>query len=129
MPIVAYRPLISRLQEEFAERLNPSNRKLRGSDQTSFDQSFIKRHRTANCVSDWIELSRELEKELIESIPSAEANEAIILLLRSESPTVANAALENPSDAVKELARQHLKEFTEAGDPFSQAILEGREIP
>ena len=129
MPIVAYRPLISRLQEEFAERLNPSIRKLRGTDQTSFDQRFIERHRAAKSVSDLVELSREIEKKLIEFLPSAEANEAIILLLRSESPTVAIAALENHSDAVKELARQHLKEFAEAGDPFSQAILEGREIP
>jgi hypothetical protein len=31
--------------------------------------------------------------------------------------------------AVRDLARRHLEEFAEAGDPFSQAILEGRPIP
>jgi len=39
------------------------------------------------------------------------------------------AALKNPSDEVRELAMTHLREFAAAGDPFSQAILEGREIP
>jgi hypothetical protein len=42
---------------------------------------------------------------------------------------VLQAALENPSAEVHELAMTHLREFAEAGDPFSQAILEGREIP
>lgn len=39
------------------------------------------------------------------------------------------AAQENPLEEVRELARTHLREFAAAGDPFSQAILEGREIP
>jgi hypothetical protein len=38
-------------------------------------------------------------------------------------------ALQNPSPEVRELAMTHLREFAAAGDPFSQAILEGRELP
>lgn len=35
----------------------------------------------------------------------------------------------NPSPEVRELAMTHLREFAAAGDPFSLAILEGRELP
>lgn len=124
-----YRPSISRLQEEFLERQNIVPKRLRISDQTSFDQGFSERHQGANSVSDWIGLSRDFEKELIDFLPSAEPDEAIILLLRSPSPAIAKSALTNPSRSVQALALQHLHEFAEAGDPFSKAILEGRETP
>jgi hypothetical protein len=44
-------------------------------------------------------------------------------------PRIAQASLENPYPEVRELAMSHLREFAAAGDPFSLAILEGREIP
>ena len=51
------------------------------------------------------------------------------MLKRYSEWQVLRAALANPAPVVRELAMQHLREFAEAGDPFSLAILEGREIP
>jgi hypothetical protein len=62
-------------------------------------------------------------------LPIATLEEATAMLDRFSEWQVLQAALENPSVEVKALAHQHLREFAEAGDPFSQAILEGREIP
>jgi hypothetical protein len=56
-------------------------------------------------------------------------DEARIRLDRFSEWEVLVEALKNPSNEVKELAMAHLKEFAAAGDPFSQAILEGRELP
>jgi hypothetical protein len=62
-------------------------------------------------------------------LPIASFEEASELLERYSEWQILQSALENPSEAVKDLAIQHLREFAEAGDPFSLAILEGREIP
>ena len=62
-------------------------------------------------------------------LPLANFDEAREMLGRYSDWQVRVAALENPDAGVRELAMTHLREFASAGDPFSQAILEGREIP
>jgi hypothetical protein len=62
-------------------------------------------------------------------LPAATPAEASAMLARYSEWQVLQAALENPSPEVRELAMSHLREFAAAGDPFSLAILEGREIP
>jgi len=62
-------------------------------------------------------------------LPLANLEDAQEMLGRYSEWQVLVAALENPSDEVRELAMTHLREFAAAGDPFSQAILAGREIP
>ncbi len=62
-------------------------------------------------------------------LPTASLEEATALLDRYSEWQVLLPALENPSPEVRELAMTHLREFAAAGDPFSLAILEGRELP
>ena len=62
-------------------------------------------------------------------LPHASLEEATAMLTRYSEWQVLVAALENPTQEVRELAMTHLREFAAAGDPFSQAILEGRELP
>ena len=62
-------------------------------------------------------------------LPAASLVEAQAMLERYSEWQVLTAALENPLSEVRELAMTHLREFAAAGDPFSQAILEGRELP
>ncbi len=62
-------------------------------------------------------------------LPVASLEEARAMLGRYSEWQVLVPALENPSPDVRELAMIHLREFAAAGDPFSQAILEGRELP
>ena len=62
-------------------------------------------------------------------LPAASLAEAQAMLERYSEWQVLTAALENPLSGVRELAMNHLREFAAAGDPFSQAILEGRELP
>ena len=62
-------------------------------------------------------------------LPAASLAEAQAMLERYSEWQVLTAALENPLSEVRELAMTHLREFAAAGDPFSQAILEGRELP
>ena len=62
-------------------------------------------------------------------LSSASLAEAQAMLERYSEWQVLTAALENPLSEVRELAMTHLREFAAAGDPFSQAILEGRELP
>jgi hypothetical protein len=61
--------------------------------------------------------------------PTASLEEAEAMLGRYSEWQVLVPALQNPSPEVRELAMTHLREFAAAGDPFSQAILEGRELP
>ena len=61
-------------------------------------------------------------------LPSVTVEEAQAMLGRYSEWQVLEAALTNPSPGVRELAMAHLREFAAAGDPFSLAILEGREI-
>lgn len=62
-------------------------------------------------------------------LPTASPDEATAMLGRYSEWQVLLAALENPSPEVRELAMTHLREFAAAGDPFSLAILEGRDLP
>ena len=62
-------------------------------------------------------------------LPSASFAEAQAMLGRYSEWQVLTVALANPLSEVRELAMIHLREFAAAGDPFSQAILEGRELP
>ena len=62
-------------------------------------------------------------------LPAASLAQAQAMLERYSEWQVLTAALENPLSEVRELAMTHLREFAAAGDPFSQAILEGRELP
>jgi hypothetical protein len=62
-------------------------------------------------------------------LPTASLEEAVAMLGRYSEWQVLLPALQNPSPGVRELAMTHLREFAAAGDPFSQAILEGRELP
>ncbi len=64
-----------------------------------------------------------------EQLPFASYEKAQAMLARYSEWQVLQAALLNPSPEVRELAMTHLREFAAAGDPFSLAILEGREIP
>ncbi|MGL5016630.1 MAG: hypothetical protein ACRDBP_00730 [Luteolibacter sp.] len=62
-------------------------------------------------------------------LPIASLEEAKAMLGRYSEWQVLLPAMQNPSPEVRELAMTHLREFAAAGDPFSQAILEGRELP
>jgi hypothetical protein len=62
-------------------------------------------------------------------LPTASLEEAEMMLGRYSEWQVLLPALQNPSPEVRELAMTHLREFAAAGDPFSLAILEGRELP
>lgn len=64
-----------------------------------------------------------------EQLPLASFETAQAMLARYSEWQVLQAALENPSPEVRDLAMSYLREFAAAGDPFSLAILEGREIP
>ncbi len=67
--------------------------------------------------------------EYLLKLPSATYEEAEFMLGRYAEWQVLEAALINPSPEVQELATGMLKEFAEAGDPFSKDILEGRKTP
>lgn len=62
-------------------------------------------------------------------LPAASFDEASAMLARFSQWDVLAAALKNPDSRVRDLAMEHLREFAAAGDPFSLAILEGREVP
>jgi len=68
-------------------------------------------------------------KDYLEKLPSATPEEAEFMLGRYAEWQVLESALTNPSPAVQALATEMLKEFAEAGDPFSKDILEGRKTP
>jgi hypothetical protein len=124
----SYRPSISRLQHDFVMRQNPNYRDPREITR-AFDEKFEPLRPEMTSLADDIARSNEIEETLVDYLPACEEEEGIELLKRSPSPRIAKAALENPSPEVRELAMRHLREFAAAGDPFSLAILEGREIP
>ena len=74
-------------------------------------------------------LENKVRAEYLEKLPKATVREAKERLERFCEPRVLEAALLNPSKEVQELALTYLQEFADAGDPFSQAILEGRGVP
>lgn len=62
-------------------------------------------------------------------LPVASLEEAEKMLGHYSEWQFLQAALENSLSQVQELAGTHLREFAAVGDPFSLAILEGRELP
>lgn len=80
-------------------------------------------------VRDIQHLESVVKADYQKRLPTATPEEAAAMLARYSEWQVLVAALENPHDAVRELAMTHLREFAATGDPFSLAILEGREIP
>jgi hypothetical protein len=124
----SYRPSISRLQQDFANRLSPNFRDPREITR-AFDEKFEPLRPETTSVANLLARAIEIEAAMVAYLPACEEDEGIELLRRSPSPRIAEAALENPSPEVRELAMSHLREFAAAGDPFSLAILEGREIP
>ena len=68
-------------------------------------------------------------KDYLSKLPTATPEEASFMLGRYAEWRVLQSALTNPSPEVQKLATGMLKEFAEAGDPFSKDILEGKEVP
>lgn len=62
-------------------------------------------------------------------LPSAPLDEVRYLLGRFVDWDVCRIALDNPSPEVRDFALQCLREMADEGDPFSQALLEDRQIP
>lgn len=65
----------------------------------------------------------------LKQLPTADPATARGLLDRFVDWRTCEAALNNPNPEVREMALKHLHEFAADGDPFSQALLEEREIP
>jgi hypothetical protein len=80
-------------------------------------------------LQDILYLESVVRADYKKRLPVASLEEARAMLGRYSEWQVLVPALENPSLDVRELAMTHLREFAAAGDPFSQAILEGRELP
>jgi len=70
-----------------------------------------------------------IHKRWSERLPVAEKDEALDLLNRFADWKTCKAALANPNPEVRNQAIIYLREFAADGDPFSQALLENREIP
>jgi hypothetical protein len=64
----------------------------------------------------------------IRLLPKADLSEARSLFERFVDWRTCEAALANPDPEVRALATSLLRELADEGDPFSQALLEGREI-
>ena len=80
-------------------------------------------------LQDILHLESVVRADYKKRLPTATVAEAAAMLGRYSEWQVLLAALENPWPEVRELAMSHLREFAAAGDPFSLAILEGRELP
>jgi hypothetical protein len=65
----------------------------------------------------------------IAQLPTADPATARSLLDRFVDWRTCQAALQNPNAQVREMALKYLHEFAADGDPFSQAVLEQREVP
>lgn len=78
---------------------------------------------------DILHLESVTRRRYIERLPGASLAEISEMLERFADWQVLRVALTHPDPAVCCLARGYLQEFADAGDPFSQAILAGREIP
>jgi len=80
-------------------------------------------------LQDILHLESVVRADYKKRLPSATPQEAAAMLERYSEWQVLQSALENPAPEVRELAMTHLREFAAAGDPFSLAILEGRDLP
>lgn len=77
--------------------------------------------------------SRHLEAVVRERyrkvVPTAPLDEVVRLFDRFLDWEVCRFALENPNPSVRDYAISCLKEMAAEGDPFSQALLDGRNVP
>ncbi|NJK93399.1 MAG: hypothetical protein HC904_17240 [Blastochloris sp.] len=80
-------------------------------------------------LQDILYLESVVRSEYKIRLPQASLEEAESMLGRYSEWQVLEAALKNPLNGLRALARRHLEEFAREGDPFSKAILEGRELP
>ena len=80
-------------------------------------------------AQDILFLEAKTRKRWIEVLPTATKEEAELLFARFVDWQTCQAAMSNPDPVVREMAIAYLREFATEGDPFSQAILDGREIP
>ncbi len=80
-------------------------------------------------LQDIMHLESVVRADYKKRLPIATLEEAKTMLERYSDWQVLVSALKNPSEQVRELAMTHLCGFAAAGDPFSQAIIEGRELP
>ena len=62
-------------------------------------------------------------------VPKWKKDEALNLLSRFADWKTCQSAQLNPNPEVRDQAITYLREFAADGDPFSQALLENREIP
>jgi hypothetical protein len=74
-------------------------------------------------------LESKVRKQWAERLPVAGLEEARGMLDRFADWRTCEAALLNPDPEVRNVALEILREFADAGDPFSKEILEGRPIP
>ncbi len=68
-------------------------------------------------------LEAKAEREYAKKIPSASEQEARTMLERFLTPKVAEAALQNSSETIRNLGTQFLEELAADGDPFAADIL------
>lgn len=71
-------------------------------------------------------LEAKAEREYLEKMPRASADEAVKMLERFLTPRVAELALQHPTEKVRSLAGQFLQELAEGGNPYARDILLSR---
>jgi hypothetical protein len=127
---------IFRRPNEFAEDAfdDVMSRCVRNADGTLLPDALdlaISKHLTGRDkdVGDIRFLESLIHKRWIDRLPAAEKDEALDLLNRFADWKTCESALSNPNPEVRDQAIIYLREFAADGDPFSQAILENREIP
>lgn len=69
-------------------------------------------------------LEAKAEREYLDRLPAAGADEAVSMLERFLTPKVAEAGLRHSEPVVRELALGYLRELGAEGDPFARDILE-----
>ncbi len=130
-PIDIFRRPNEYVEDAFEEVFNRATRNDDGTwlpDPLDLLQSKLDTGREKD-RQDMLHLEGVVRARYIEALPTATAAEAAAMLDRFSEWQVLRAALANPDAAVRDLANEHLREFAQAGDPFSRAILDGREIP
>ncbi len=130
-PLDVFRKPTGFSAEDFAEVLSRSSRNEDGSWLPDPIDLAISKENTGRSQDehDIRFLEDKVRRNWMRALPSANLDEAKSMFGRFVDWQVLRTALENPEPAVRELAMTHLREFADAGDPFSLAILEGREIP
>jgi hypothetical protein len=73
-------------------------------------------------------LEAKAERQYMEKLPGASAEEAVRMLERFLTPRVAELALQHPAASVRETARQFLHELADEGNPYARDIVLARRI-